>query len=258
MPSPVPFQPAQAVPFINALRSRKPVVHCITNDVVQAFTANALLAVGAVPAMIVAEEEAGEFAAMADAMLANIGTIHRNTAQSMLLATAAAHKNQKPWVLDPVAVGLLAYRAGVADQLLQNHPAAIRGNASEILALAGQSSSAKGPDSLDETSSAHDAADELAIRYQTIVALTGEVDFITNGRESLSVHGGHVNLTRITGAGCALSGIVAAFLGCNNTDRLGAVAAACQMMKTAGQDASRHAGLGSFAVALMDSLSLQG
>ncbi|CAK7070029.1 MAG: Hydroxyethylthiazole kinase [Desulfovibrio sp.] len=254
--TPVPFTHAQAAPFLNALRARTPIVHCITNDVVQAFTANVLLAVGASPAMIVAEEEAAGFAAVADAVSLNVGTVQRMTARSMILAASSASKYGKPWVLDPVAVGILPYRAGVAAELLTHRPTAIRGNPSEILALAGKSSTAKGPDSRDTVADAREAAEEVARRYKCIVAMTGESDCITNGMETYTVHGGHANLTRVTGTGCALSAVVAACISCGKHDSLAATAAACLLMKTAGEKAGVHAGLGSFAVALLDALSL--
>lgn len=256
MSSPIPFLPPQAEPFMRALRLCSPVVHCITNDVVQSFTANVLLAIGASPAMVVAEEEVEDFAAAADALLVNVGTIHRQSAQSMLLAAASACAHGTPWVLDPVAVGVLPYRAEVVKRLLAYRPTAIRGNASEILAMAGKTSSAKGPDSLDSALSALEAAQELATLHHCVVAVTGEIDFITDGGKTFAAHGGHVSLTRITGTGCSLSAMAAAFLGCPETDRLGAVASACLLMKAAGQAAGRNTGLGSFAVALLDNLSL--
>ena len=264
MPSPAsqpqPFSAASALPFYNALRALNPVVQCLTNDVVQAFTANALLAIGASPAMVVAEEEAPGFAALADAVLINVGTVQAPLAKSMLLAAAAARAHGTPWVLDPVALGVLPYRAGVVNELLQHRPTAIRGNAAEILFMAGRASQAKGADSLDSAHAALEAAQELAARQDCIVAVTGEVDYVTDGKRTLAVYGGHVNLTRVTGAGCSLSAMVAAFMAHTEPDRLDAAASACLLMKTAGQAAAKSpmgsAGLGSFAVALLDGLSL--
>ena len=255
MPSPIPFDFAAAAPYIKILRDRNPLVHCMTNDVVQAFTANVLLAIGACPAMIVEAEEVEGFVACADALLINVGTITKTLAHSMALATDAAVMHQKPWVMDPVALGILPYRAGVVSRLLQAHPAVIRGNPAEILFMAGQASMAKGPDSQNTALSALNAAQGLAVRCQCVVAVTGEIDFITNGLKTYSVHGGHINLTRVTGTGCSLSAIVAAFVGCPGVDRLAATASACLLMKTAGQLAGSNAGLGSFAAALLDQLT---
>lgn len=277
------FTDAEALDFMRRVRHAKPLVHCLTNDVVQSFTANVLLAVGACPAMVVAEEEAGHFAASADALLVNVGTVRSDTAKSMLLAATSAMKHKRPWVLDPVAVGLLPYRAKVAEKLLELRPAVIRGNAAEIMALCGQSSSARGPDSCESSLKALNAAKNLALRQGCIVAVTGECDFITDGALTYAVKGGHLNLTLVTGVGCSLSAMTAAFAACagsrsgddtapsgdygeqsanakapggDDGERTAAVAAACLMMKRAGELAAAQRGLGSFAVALLDELSL--
>lgn len=252
-----PFSPDRALDFIIRVRRARPLVHCLTNDVVQALTANVLLAVGASPAMVVAAEEAAHFAAAADSLLVNVGTVHRQSAESMFLAADAALRHGRPWVLDPVAVGISPYRAGVVDKLLDSRPGVIRGNAAEILFLAGQSSSARGADSLESSLDALNAARALARNRQCVVAVTGERDFVTNGSTTFVLNGGHPNLTLVTGVGCSLSAMVAAFATCPG-DLTEAVAAACLMMKKAGEKAAAHAGLGSFASALLDYLSFAG
>ncbi|KES17664.1 Hydroxyethylthiazole kinase, sugar kinase family [Gilliamella apicola SCGC AB-598-I20] len=245
-----------AIPFIEQVRLQRPLIHCITNDVVQNFTANVLLAIGASPAMVVAEQEVEDFVAVASSLLINIGTIDSQSAKSMLLAAAKAKQTQTPWVLDPVAVGAaLKYRTDIAQQLLTFSPSVIRGNASEILALSGQQSSSKGPDGLDSTDSALNAAKLLAEKYRTIVAITGEIDYVTDGKQIYSIVGGDIALTRVTGTGCSLSAMVAAFIAASK-DRLAATASACFMMKKAGELANKQSGLGSFAMAIIDQLSL--
>lgn len=124
---------------LHHFRTRSPLTHCMTNDVVQTFTANVLLALGASPAMVIEAEEAEQFAGMADALLINVGTLTTPRAQSMRRAIESAVAAGKPWTLDPVAVGALAFRTRFCHQILALKPAAIRGNASEILALAGMS-----------------------------------------------------------------------------------------------------------------------
>ncbi|OCG04916.1 hydroxyethylthiazole kinase [Gilliamella apis] len=249
------FQNNDAIPFIEQVKQQRPLVHCITNDVVQNFTANVLLAIGASPAMVVAKQEVEDFVTIASSLLINIGTIDEHSANSMLLAAAKAEQTQTPWVLDPVAVGAaLKYRTEVAKQLLTFRPSVIRGNASEILALSGQQSSSKGPDGLDSTDSALNAAILLAQKYQTIVAITGEIDYVTDGEQIYSIVGGDIALTRVTGTGCSLSAMVAAFIAASE-DHLTATASACFMMKKAGQLASKQQGLGSFAIAVIDHLS---
>ena len=120
-----------------ALPGAAPLVHCLTNTVVQALTANALLAVGAAPAMVDDPAEAEDFAAVASAVLVNVGTVSDRTARAMRLAARSAATVGTPWVLDPVAVGALPYRTALAAELLDSRPAVVRGNASEVMALAG-------------------------------------------------------------------------------------------------------------------------
>ncbi len=200
-----------AAPYLSELRTSAPLVHCMTNEVVQTFTANVLLALGASPAMVVSPKETAQFAKVADALLINIGTLHDSQAEAMLVAVKAANQAGTPWILDPVAVGGLEYRTHFAQQLIELNPAAIRGNASEILALDGQSSQGRGVDSADDTGVALNAAYRLATRYRTIVAVTGETDYITDGESTWSIPFGDKLMTRVVGTGCALSAVVAAF-----------------------------------------------
>ncbi|QIQ20613.1 hydroxyethylthiazole kinase [Zophobihabitans entericus] len=251
-----PFTSQQAVIYQQQLRERRPLVHCLTNDVVQNFTANVLLAIGASPAMVIAREEVRDFVVVADSLLINIGTVNHSIIDSMLLAAESAYQTKTPWVLDPVAVSpILTYRTELAKQLLSFNPTVIRGNASEILVLAGEKSSGKGTDSLDSTDSALQAAQELAIKYQTIVAVTGAIDYVTDGKTTYAIHAGDEMLTRVTGTGCALSAMVAAFIG-SNEDSLSAAAAACLSMSLAGERANKTQGLGTFIFSVLDHLSL--
>ncbi|TKI06705.1 hydroxyethylthiazole kinase [Martelella alba] len=248
------FSGETAAASLAMLRQRAPLVHCLTNDVVQAVTANTLLALGAAPAMVIEPEEAAQFSAMADALLVNIGTLCRERADAMLAAVRSANQAGTPWVLDPVAVGPLAYRTGFARELLGLRPAAIRGNASEILALAGIAARGRGVDSADDSQSALPAAKRLATERQTLVAVTGPVDFITDGEQVWAVNDGHIMMTRVTGTGCALSAVVAAFCALPG-DRLQHAAAACKVMARAGRlAAGDSSGPGSFAVGFLDRL----
>ncbi|WP_413729670.1 hydroxyethylthiazole kinase [Sodalis sp. RH22] len=243
-----------AASSLTLLRQRKPLVHCMTNDVVQAFTANALLAVGAAPAMVIEPREAVQFAAMADALLVNIGTLTAPRAEAMMAAITSANQAGTPWVLDPVAVGALTFRTEFARGILTLKPAAIRANASEILALAGQPALGRGVDSADDSRHALPFARQLAADYGTLVAVTGRVDFITDGDRVWSVTDGDAMMTRVTGTGCALSAVAAAFCALPG-DRLQHLAAACRIMARAGRLTARDAaGPGSFAVGFLDRL----
>lgn len=238
------------------LREQAPLVHCMTNVVVTGFTANVLLATGASPAMVEAVEEAGQFAAVANALLINVGTLTQPMAEAMRAAVGSAVAAGTPWVLDPVAAGALAFRTKLATELLAGRPAIVRGNGSEILSLAGADSSAgKGVDSLAGSSDAIEAARALARAHGCAVAVSGEVDYLTDGEQLIAVPGGHPLMTRVTGVGCALGALMAAFAAVSPTP-LDAAAAASTVFAAAGERAAaRSAGPGSFAVALLDELS---
>lgn len=239
---------------LSQFRSQSPLVHCMTNDVVQSFTANVLLALHASPAMVIDADEAAQFSALADALLINVGTLTRERRDAMQAAVTAAVAAATPWTLDPVAVGALSLRSAFCRQLLDASPAAIRGNASEILALALNAQGGRGVDSLHQAEAALTAAQQLALNHRTIVVITGEVDYITDGERTLRVSGGSSLMTRVVGTGCALSAVVAAFASLSG-DRLINIACACRIMALAGEQATQQAkGPGSFVAAFLDAL----
>lgn len=236
------------------VRETSPLVHNITNHVAMNSMANVLLAIGASPAMVHAREEAAEFTALAGALTINIGTLSPHWVEAMEASALAARKTGRPWVLDPVAVGATRYRRETGARLLTLSPDAIRGNASEIIALAGQVGGGRGVDSTDPAEAALDAARLLASETAGVVAVTGEVDLITNGRQIARIRGGHPLMPRVTTLGCALTGVVAAFLaGSDNTFEATVAALVC--FAVAGELAGEEArGPGSFAVAFLDAL----
>jgi hydroxyethylthiazole kinase len=237
-----------------ALRENTPLVHCLTNTVVQTITANVLLAAGAAPAMVDAPQEAGDFAAVASAVLVNVGTVHERTAEAMRLAARSAGDVGTPWVLDPVAVGGLGYRTRLARDLVALRPTVVRGNASEVMALAGAGAGGRGVDSTAAADDAASAAAGLARRTGGVVAVSGEIDLITDGRQTVRIGGGHVLLTRTTGAGCALGALVAAYLAVTDDSLTGAVAAHVHVALAAERAAAVASGPGSFAAAWLDAL----
>ncbi|MFJ3356571.1 hydroxyethylthiazole kinase [Serratia liquefaciens] len=248
------FPGARAAACLTQFKRQSPLIHCLTNEVVQELTANVLLALGASPAMVVEPTEAAQFSRLADAVLINIGTLNASRAESMLAAVEAANVAQTPWTLDPVAVGGLVYRTAFAHRLLGEKPAAIRGNASEIMALSGLQANGRGVDSADDSLAALPAARELARSSGAVVAVTGVVDYITDGQRDWAVTGGDVLMTRVVGTGCALSAVVAAFCSLPG-DRLDKVATACRVMSLCGERATRRAaGPGSFTPAFLDAL----
>lgn len=264
-----PFSmPAEALGEVTAtllarLRHRAPLVHSITNGVVQGFTANTLLALGAAPAMVDITGEAGLFARAADGLLINLGTPAPEQRDAMREAVAGANAAGTPWVLDPVAIGSLPIRTALAHELVALRPTAVRGNASEILALAGLGAGGRGTDAADANTAALPAAAQLAEDHGSVIAISGPEDLIHTAGRTVRVLGGDPLLTRVTGGGCALGAVVAAFLAvCDETgdaDAAAAVAAAHAvygLAASASAAAAGSSGPGSFAVRLLDELSL--
>lgn len=197
------------------IRQQSPLVHNMTNIVVANTTANALLAIGASPAMVDAPEEAPELARLAGALVVNVGTVTATQAEAMQLATSAAHEAGRPWVLDPVAVGVLMFRSELAHALLQNKPSVVRGNASEIMALAGRGSGGKGVDSTDSANEALAAAKTLALSSGAVVVISGPSDFVTDGTRVAEVKNGDAMMPRVTGLGCTATTLIGATLAVN-------------------------------------------
>lgn len=247
--------PALDPALLPALREGHPLIQCLTNVVTVNLVANAVLAIGGTPAMVDTPGEAGIFAGVASATLVNVGTIGAEQQRGMLEATDAAREAGTPWVLDPVAVGTLPVRTKLAQDLLERRPTVIRGNASEIRALAGDGGGGRGVDAADEVDAVAEVAADLARRSGAVVAVSGSVDLVTDGNRAVRVHAGHPLLTRITGAGCALGGVLAAFLATGQDPLAATVTAHAAYGVAAERAAADAAGPGSFAVGLLDALA---
>jgi hydroxyethylthiazole kinase len=237
------------------MRATRPLVHNITNYVVMGWTANVLLAAGAAPAMIHAEEEAAEFAAIASALVVNIGTISAPWYRAMVSAAAAARAAGKPWILDPVGGGATAFRREAVATLLLEQPAVVRGNASEILAAAGSSATGRGVDAADEADAAVEACRSLATRTGAVVVASGVVDVVADGTRLVRIANGTAMLAGVTGTGCAATALIGAFLGAG-LPPFEAATAGMVLLGVAGEIAADGTtGPGSFAVRLLDALA---
>jgi hydroxyethylthiazole kinase len=240
---------------ILAVRAQAPLVHNITNYVVMNNTANALLAVGASPIMAHARQEMDEMVALCHAVVVNIGTLDEVWVDAMLQAARQAHHLNKPWVLDPVGAGATAYRDQVLAQLIALRPTAIRGNASEILALAhANPSQTQGVDSTAQSQDALLAAQTLHEQTGAVIGISGATDFIVSGQSVVKLHNGTPLMTRVTGLGCTATALIGAFLAVveNKTE---AVVAACALLSIAGELAEKSsAGPGSLQMNLLDKL----
>lgn len=242
--------------LLGELRAQPPLVHCITNFVAMNIAANVLLAAGASPAMVHAEEEAGEFAALAGALTINIGTLSSAWLRGMQAATSAAGQAGKPFVLDPVAHHATGFRRAAVDRLLELGPTVIRGNASEIIALAGGESRGRGVDSRDDVDHAEDAARLLARAHGATIAVTGAVDFVTDGDRAARIEGGSALMPQVTALGCSLTCLIGAFAAIRPGAPFAAAVAALATFAVAGELAASNAnGPGSFLWRFLDALA---
>lgn len=234
----------------------KPLILNITNYVVMNFTANALLALGASPIMAHAKQELPDLIQLCQAINLNIGTLDENWLTSINTAAKTANDYQVPIVFDPVGVGASEYRTQNALKLLDSYRInVVRGNASEICALAGISlHQVKGVDATIATEHAITAAQTLSHRYENCIVISGKTDYCVNDRQVLDVYGGSDMMARVTGMGCISTSLIAAFASIQQ-DSLLAAKHAMTCMKKAGEIASQHAkGPGSFAMEFLDAL----
>jgi hydroxyethylthiazole kinase len=228
--------------LLSLVRQRRPRVHCITNSVVQALTANVLLAAGAIPSMTTSPEEIAHFAASADALLVNLGTLDGERRDAIETALDVARDDGIPWVLDPVLIDRSEPRAELARTLSLKEPRVVRGNAAEFGALIGAE-----PDA--------DALDRFALDNITVAACTGTVDLVTSGAKRARIENGHAYMAQVTGIGCAETALIAAFVAVEDDEFVAAVAGLL-VMGVAGELAAAQAkGPGSFAVSLIDALA---
>jgi len=231
-------------------------VHQITNYVVMNETANATLALGALPVMAHAVEEVEEMAGIASALVLNIGTLSERWVDAMLLAGRAATARKIPIVLDPVGAGATAYRTATARQLLDAIGVTVlRGNAGEVATLVGAEAEVRGVESMAVGVEPAELAREAARRLGVIASVTGPVDHVSDGERVLAVANGHELLAAVTGTGCMSSALTGCFLAGKPEQPLEAAAEALAAFGVAAEDAAATAeGPGTFHVQLYDAL----
>ena len=242
---------------LRRLREEKPLVHNITNYVVMNETANAILAVGALPVMAHAGEEVEEMVGLAGALVLNIGTLSPPWVEAMVLAARMARERAIPIVLDPVGAGATHYRTETVRRLLiEASPTVVRGNAGEVATLAGIDAEVRGVESMSAGAEAAELARAAANTLGTIVSVTGAVDHVSDGTRTLRVANGHELLTTVTGTGCMSSALTGCFLAAGREAPLEAAAEALAAFGVAAEDAAVAArGPGSFHVGLYDALA---
>ncbi len=241
---------------LSALRTQRPLIHQITNYVVMNETANATLAVGALPVMAHAPEEVEEMASHAGALVLNIGTLSAPWIEAMLLAGKAANAAAVPVVLDPVGAGATSFRTETAARILSEvKVAVVRGNVGEVATLIGEKAEMRGVDSLGAGSPAEEIARAAATTLGCVVAVTGPVDRISDGEHGYRVANGHSLLAVVTGTGCMATAITGSFLAAKPGQPLEAATEALASYGVAAEDAAVAAnGPGTFHAALYDGL----
>ena len=242
---------------LRTLRARKPLVHQITNYVVMNETANATLAIGALPVMAHAREEVEEMVALAGALVLNIGTLSPAWVESMLMAGRAASERGIPIVLDPVGAGATSYRTETARRILAEVDVTVlRGNAGEVATLVGVEAEVRGVESIATGSVPAELAAAAGRSLRCVAAVTGPIDHVSDGTRTLAVANGHELLAAVTGTGCMSSTLTACFLAAKPDEPLEAAAEALAAFGVAAEDAAREAkGPGSFHVGLYDALA---
>ena len=242
---------------LRELRERKPLVHQITNYVVMNETANATLALGALPVMAHAREEVEEMVVLAGALVLNIGTLSPPWVDAMLLAGKAANTGGVPVVLDPVGAGATRYRTDTAKRILDEVDVAVlRGNQGEVATLVGVQAEVRGVESIGTGGEPADLARAAARNLDLVASVTGMVDHVSDGESVFSVANGHELLAAVSGTGCMSSAITGCFLAVKPQAALEAATEALAAFGVAGEDAARDAkGPGSFHVGLYDALA---
>jgi hydroxyethylthiazole kinase len=240
---------------LTVLRARKPLVHQITNYVVMNETANATLALGALPVMAHARQEVEEMVGLAGALVINVGTLSDHWVEAMLVAGKTANEREVPVVLDPVGAGATRYRTETTLRLLDEvNVAVLRGNAGEIANTIGRQAEVRGVESVDAAGGS-ELAEAAARALGITVAVTGPVDHVADGARTISIANGHELLGTVSGTGCMATAITGCFLAVRPEAPLEAAAEALVAFGVAGEGAAADAkGPGSFHVGLYDAL----
>jgi hydroxyethylthiazole kinase len=242
---------------LELLRERKPLVHQITNYVVMNETANATLALGALPVMAHAREEVEEMVALAGALVLNIGTLSPHWVEAMIVAGKAATGQGIPVVLDPVGAGATRYRTDTTKRILSEVDVTVlRGNQGEVATLVGVAAEVRGVESIGAGDDAAEVARLAGRELGLVASVTGVVDHVSDGDHNLAVANGHELLAAVTGTGCMSSALTGCFLAAKRDEPLEAAAEALAAFGVAAEDAARDAkGPGTFHVNLYDALA---
>ncbi len=200
--------------WLREVRVRRPLVHNITNLVVNNTVANALLSIGASPVMAQAHEEVADMARISAAIALNIGTLSPELVTAMQIAGKSANEAGIPVIFDPVGVGATPYRTRTATDIVRSlQLTVLRGNAGEIGYMLGSGGKVTGVDSAGASAAMPIAMKQYAKEHHSVVVATGEIDWVTDGQQVWKLQNGHSLMAAVTGSGCSLTGILGAFAG---------------------------------------------
>ncbi len=251
----------QITSLITEVRNKKPLIHNITNYVTVNDCANVILAIGASPIMADDINEAGDITSISSALVINIGTLNKRTVESMILSGKKANEKGIPVIFDPVGAGASKLRNEVTKTILDEVKISVlRGNLSEIAYIAGLNATTKGVDASEADIESNDStavAKKAAVKLGCIVALTGAIDVISDGKNLVTISNGHKMLSDVTGTGCMTTALVGSFCGAER-DYFKAAVAGVAVMGIAGElayEAAGHKGTGSYHIAIIDSIS---
>lgn len=255
--------------IINNLMSQPPLVHHITNYVTVNDCANVVLACGGAPLMADDITEVEDIVSISSVLYINIGTLNERTVKSMIAAGKKANALGLPVVLDPVGMGASKLRNETVHQLMKDVKfSVIKGNMSEIKGLYTQEKNTGGVDVKEEdlvsTDNLNDAityVKRVAKSFESVIAVTGAIDIVTDGERALTVSNGHANMSRVTGTGCMTGSVMATYVGANPNSVVDATVAALVKMGLSGERAQREMiekkeGISSFKKYLIDGIDL--
>ncbi len=251
----------QIASLIAEVRSKKPLIHNITNYVTVNDCANVVLAIGASPIMADDINEAADITSISSALVINIGTLNKRTVESMILSGIKANEKGIPVIFDPVGAGASTFRNEVTRNILDKVKISVlRGNLSEVSYIAGLNATTKGVDASETDIEANDStavAKKAAAKLGCIAAVTGAIDIISDGKNVVTISNGHKMLSNVTGTGCMTTALVGSFCGAER-DYFKAAVAGVTVMGIAGEiayEAAGHKGTGSYHIAIIDSIS---
>ena len=241
---------------LDIIKNKTPLVYHLTNTVTINDCANVTLAIGGSPLMSFCIEEVEEIIEFSSSVVLNIGTMD-SSMQSMAIAVGKiANRLKKPIILDPVGAGATKARKNLVSSLLKEVEfSVIKGNIAEIKSILNMESLSRGVDSLEKDTKIEELVRIASKKFKSVIAITGEVDYVGNDEFIFKISNGHKSMSMITGTGCMISSLIGAFLGGENTPLISAVAGVVSMGISGELAQKRFIGTGTMKVNIIDNIS---